>query len=85
LPLAYFGEKNLSDMTAASLNVENETCIQAGISELIRRKTVLVVAHRMRTVANADKIVILDSLRSPKADIPKNCLPQFYKPFLLSV
>ena len=45
--------------TPASLDVENETKIQAGISELIRNKTVLIIAHRMRTVANAHKIVVL--------------------------
>lgn len=50
----------LLDEATASLDVENETKIQAGISELIRDKTVLIIAHRMRTVANADKIVVLD-------------------------
>ena len=43
----------------ASLDVENETKIQAGISELIKHKTVLIIAHRMRTIAHADKIVVL--------------------------
>lgn len=50
----------LLDEATASLDVENETKIQAGISELVRNKTVLIIAHRMRTVANADKIVVLD-------------------------
>ncbi len=49
----------LLDEATASLDVENETKIQAGISELVRNKTVLIIAHRMRTVANADKIVVL--------------------------
>ena len=49
----------LLDEATASLDVENETKIQAGISELIRNKTVLIIAHRMRTVANAHKIVVL--------------------------
>ena len=49
----------LLDEATASLDVENETKIQAGISELIRDKTVLIIAHRMRTVANADRIVVL--------------------------
>ena len=49
----------LLDEATASLDVENETKIQAGISELIRNKTVLIIAHRMRTVANANKIVVL--------------------------
>ena len=51
----------LLDEATASLDVENETKIQAGISELIKDKTVLIIAHRMRTVANADKIVVLKS------------------------
>jgi ATP-binding cassette subfamily B protein len=49
----------LLDEATASLDVENETKIQAGISELIRNKTVIIIAHRMRTVMNADKIVVL--------------------------
>lgn len=49
----------LLDEATASLDVENETKIQAGISALVRNKTVLIIAHRMRTVANADKIVVL--------------------------
>lgn len=49
----------LLDEATASLDVENETKIQAGISELIKNKTVLIIAHRMRTVANAHKIVVI--------------------------
>lgn len=49
----------LLDEATASLDVENETKIQAGISELIKHKTVLIIAHRMRTIAHADKIVVL--------------------------
>ena len=48
------------DEATASLDVENETLIQTALSRLIRDKTVLVIAHRMRTVAEADKIVVLD-------------------------
>lgn len=51
----------LLDEATASLDVENETKIQAGISALVQDKTVLIIAHRMRTVANADKIVVLDN------------------------
>ncbi len=47
------------DEATASLDVENETAIQTALSRLIRNKTVLVIAHRMRTVAGADKIVVL--------------------------
>lgn len=49
----------LLDEATASLDAENETLIQAGISELVRNKTVIIIAHRMRTVCNADKIVVL--------------------------
>lgn len=51
----------LLDEATASVDVENETLIQAGISELIRDKTVIIIAHRMRTVANADKVVVLQN------------------------
>lgn len=50
----------LLDEATASLDVENETKIQTAISSLVRNKTVLIIAHRMRTIANADKIVVLD-------------------------
>lgn len=50
----------LLDEATASLDVENETHVQAALSELLQGKTVLVIAHRMRTVDNADKIVVLE-------------------------
>ncbi|WP_432401890.1 ABC transporter ATP-binding protein [Wukongibacter sp. M2B1] len=50
----------LLDEATASLDVENETKIQMALSELIRNKTVIIIAHRMRTVAKADKIVVLE-------------------------
>ena len=49
----------LLDEATASLDAENETEIQKALSGLIRNKTVLVIAHRMRTVENADKIIVL--------------------------
>lgn len=49
----------LLDEATASLDVDNETEIQAAISGLIKGKTVLVIAHRMRTVENADQIIVL--------------------------
>lgn len=49
----------LLDEATASLDAENETKIQAGISELVQGKTVIIIAHRMRTVRNADHIVVL--------------------------
>ena len=49
----------LLDEATASLDVDNETLIQEALSRLIRNKTVMIIAHRMRTVADADKIVVL--------------------------
>ena len=49
----------LLDEATASLDVENETLIQTALSRLIKDKTVLVIAHRMRTIVGADKIVVL--------------------------
>ena len=51
----------LLDEATASLDVENETLIQESLSRLIKNKTVLIIAHRMRTIAGADKIVVLQS------------------------
>ena len=48
------------DEATASMDVENESMVQEALSELLRDKTVLVIAHRMRTVAGADKIVVLE-------------------------
>lgn len=56
----------LLDEATASLDVENETMIQESLSKLIENKTVLVIAHRMRTVSGADKIV---TLRAGKAHV----------------
>ena len=49
----------LLDEASASLDVENETAIQEALSRLIQNKTVVVIAHRMRTVSGADRIVVL--------------------------
>lgn len=49
----------LLDEATASLDVENETLIQESLSKLIQNKTVMIIAHRMRTVAGVDKIVVL--------------------------
>lgn len=43
------------------MDAESETLIQDALSVLLKDKTVMVIAHRMRTVANADKIVVLDN------------------------
>ena len=49
----------LLDEATASLDADNETMIQESLSRLIKDKTVMIIAHRMRTVADADKIVVL--------------------------
>lgn len=49
----------LLDEATASLDVDNETLIQEALSKLIKNKTVIIIAHRMRTVADADKVVVL--------------------------
>ena len=49
----------LLDEATASLDVENESMVQGALSNLVRNKTVLIIAHRMRTVAKADRIVVL--------------------------
>ena len=49
----------LMDEATASLDVDNESLIQESISKLIRNKTVMIIAHRMRTVDGVDKIVVL--------------------------
>lgn len=49
----------LLDEATASLDVENESKIQSALSELVKNKTVLIIAHRMRTVSGADKIVVV--------------------------
>lgn len=51
----------LLDEATASLDVENESLIQEALSELIKEKTVIVIAHRLRTIKNADKIVLLNA------------------------
>ena len=54
----------------ASLDVDNESLIQEAISNLIKDKTVLIIAHRMRTVDGADKIVVLKNGKVAEADTP---------------
>lgn len=53
----------LLDEATASLDVENESLIQEALSELIKNKTVIIIAHRMRTIRSADKIVLLNKGR----------------------
>ena len=60
----------LLDEATASLDVENETQVQQALSRLLAGKTVLVIAHRMRIVANADKIVVLKEGRVAEQGAP---------------
>ncbi len=66
----------LLDEATASLDVENETLIQSALSRLIREKTVLVIAHRMRTVAGADKIVVLSGGTVAEQGSPQQLMEQ---------
>ena len=50
----------LLDEATASLDPESETLVQEAVGRLCQGKTVLIIAHRLRTIANADKIVVLD-------------------------
>ena len=66
----------LLDEATASLDVENETEIQAALSTLIKDKTVLIIAHRMRTVAGADHIVALEQGRVREQGAPDTLIRQ---------
>ena len=61
----------LLDEATASLDVENETHLQRALSYLIKDKTVIVIAHRMRTVAGADKLVVLEDGRVAEQGSPR--------------
>ncbi|MBQ9549246.1 MAG: ABC transporter ATP-binding protein [Lachnospiraceae bacterium] len=64
----------LLDEATASLDVENESRVQSAISRLIKDKTVLIIAHRMRTVAGADKVVVLSDGTVSEQDSPEKLL-----------
>ncbi len=66
----------LLDEATASLDVENETKVQGALSRLLQNKTVLVIAHRMRTVEAADKIVVLKDGRVAEAGKPEELMKQ---------
>ena len=66
----------LLDEATASLDVENETKVQGALSALLQNKTVLVIAHRMRTVQAADQIIVLKEGRVTEAGKPENLLKQ---------
>ncbi|MCR5193022.1 MAG: ABC transporter ATP-binding protein, partial [Bacteroidales bacterium] len=71
----------LLDEATASLDVENETFIQESLSRLVKDKTVIIIAHRMRTVAGADKIVVLKEGRVAECGSPADLTASggFYK------
>ena len=64
----------LLDEATASLDVENETRVQGALSRLLAGKTVLVIAHRMRTVAGADHIVVLKDGRVAEQGSPSELM-----------
>ena len=66
----------LLDEATASLDVENETKVQGALSALLQNKTVLVIAHRMRTVQASDQIIVLKEGRVTEAGKPENLLKQ---------
>ncbi len=66
----------LLDEATASVDAENETKIQTTISELVKDRTVLIIAHRMRTIANADKIVVLENGRVTATGSPSELIKQ---------
>lgn len=64
----------LLDEATASLDVENETLIQTALSRLIKDKTVIIIAHRMRTVSGADKVVVLKDGIVAESGTPKELM-----------
>ena len=64
----------LLDEATASFDLENETKVQSALSRLIKDKTVMVIAHRMRTVAGANKIVVLSDGRVAEQGSPAELL-----------
>ena len=66
----------LLDEATASLDAENETHIQRAISRLVKGKTVLIIAHRMRTVEGADKLVLLKEGKVAEQGSPEELLAQ---------
>ena len=64
----------LLDEATASLDVENESAVQEALSRLLQDKTVLIIAHRMRTVAGADHIVVLENGRVAQQGTPKELM-----------
>ena len=66
----------LLDEATASLDAENETLIQQSLSRLIKNKTVMIIAHRMRTIAGADKIIVIKDGKSDEQGSPEKLKQQ---------
>ena len=66
----------LLDEATASLDVENESAVQEALSRLLQGKTVLVIAHRMRTVSGADHIVVLENGHVAQQGTPEELMEQ---------
>ena len=64
----------LLDEATSFLDVENESKIQKALSELIKNKTVIIIAHRMRTIANANKIIVLSEGRIAEQGTPEELI-----------
>ena len=64
----------LLDEATSFLDVENESKIQRALSSLIKNKTVIIIAHRMRTISNADKIVVLDEGKIAEQGAPEELM-----------
>ena len=68
--------RSLLDEATASLDVENESAVQEALSRLLQDKTVLVIAHRMRTVAGADQIIVLENGHVSQQGTPEELMKQ---------
>ena len=64
----------LLDEATASLDAENETIVQEAISNATKGKTVVVIAHRMRTIENADKVIVLDKGKIVEEGNPRDLI-----------
>lgn len=72
----------LLDEATASMDAESETLVQKALSRLLKDKTVLVIAHRMRTIANADKVVVLEQGHVAEEGTPQELMEKnglFYR------
>lgn len=66
----------LLDEASASLDVESETYVQKALSRLLQNKTVIMIAHRMRTVANASHLVVLENGQVKEEGTPEQLIKQ---------